>query len=227
MIIIDYTKKHHQKIIHACVAALRQGKVVAYPTDTCYGLAVNVKNIRAIKKLYQVKGRSFKKPVSIIPASISGAKKIVVWNKNAEKLAKKFFPGPLTLVLPITRPSPLRGKGEGRGWKILSSNSGFIGIRQPKNNIALDLAKYLKQPITTTSANMSSKPECYSAEELLKQFGKAKYKPDIIINVGRLARRKPSTLVKIENGETIILRPGPISNKQVINLLLNTKRLKY
>ncbi len=222
MIIIDYTKKHHQKIIHACVAALKQGKVIAYPTDTCYGLAVNIKNIRAIKKLYQVKGRSFKKPVSIIPPSILDAKKIVVWNKNAEKLAKKFFPGPLTLILSIKHTA-----SRVKEIKILSANTGELGIRQPKNSIALDLAKFLKQPITTTSANMSGEPECYSAEDLLKQFGKAKYKPDIIINVGRLAKRKPSTLVKIENGQTIILRPGPINNKQVFNLLLNTKRLKY
>ncbi len=213
MIIIDYTKKHHQKIIHACVVALRQGKVVAYPTDTCYGLAVDTENLTAIKKLYQVKGRSFKKAVSIIPSSISAVKKIVIWNSVAEKSAKKFFPGPLTIVC------PLRGEGKGRGWKILSSSSGFIGVRQPKNNIALDLAKYLKSPITTTSANVSGKPECYSVEDLLKQFGKTKFKPDIIINSGQLVKRKPSTIVKIDGKKVEVLREGLISEKQIKKLL--------
>lgn len=223
MVIIDYTKKHHQKIIHACVVALRQGKVVAYPTDTCYGLAVDTENLTAIKKLYQVKGRSFKKAVSIIPSSISAVNKIVTWNSLAEKLAKKFFPGALTIVCPLTLPSPSRGEGKGRGWKILSSNSGFIGVRQPKNNIALDLAKVLKAPITTTSANVSGKPDCYSAEDLLKQFGKNKFKPDIIINAGKLPKSKPSTIVKIDGKKVEVLRKGPISEKQIMKLTKMTK----
>ncbi|MBI5529962.1 MAG: threonylcarbamoyl-AMP synthase [Candidatus Doudnabacteria bacterium] len=218
MVIIDYNKKHHQKIIHACVAALKQGKVVAYPTDTCYGLAADVSNLAAVKKVFAVKGRSFKKPVSIIPPSAAASKKIVVWDKLSEKLAKKFFPGPITLVLSIKN-QELRGKN----IKALSANTGELGIRQPKNNIALDLAKYLKQPITTTSANISGEPECYSAEELLKQFEKAKYKPDIIINSGRLAKRKPSTLIKVVNGEAIVLRAGPISERKIKSYILHHK----
>ncbi|MFA5991200.1 MAG: L-threonylcarbamoyladenylate synthase [Candidatus Doudnabacteria bacterium] len=214
MIIIDYTKKHHQKIIHACVAALRQGKVVAYPTDTCYGLAVDTENLTAIKKLYQVKGRSFKKAVSIIPSSISAVKKIVIWNSLAEKLAEKFFPGALTIVSSIKYQVSRKGN-----IKLLSAGTGELGIRQPKNSIALDLAKYLKSPITTTSANISGQPECYSVEDLLKQFNKTKFKPDIIINSGQLAKRKPSTLIKIENNQIKFLRPGPISEKQIKKLL--------
>jgi L-threonylcarbamoyladenylate synthase len=218
MIIIDYTKKHHQKIIHACVAALRQGKVVAYPTDTCYGLAVDTENLTAIKKLYQVKGRSFKKAVSIIPSSISAVKKIVIWNSVAEKLAKKFFPGALTLVLSIKHIA-FRNKA----MQILSARSGELGIRQPKNDIALDLAKYLKSPITTTSANVSGKPECYSAEDLLKQFNKTKFKPDIIINAGKLSKNKPSTIVKIIGNKVEVLREGPISEKQIKSYIKNLK----
>lgn len=220
MIILDYDKKNHKQIIHACVEALKKGKVVAYPTDTCYGLAVDAENIKAIKKLYKVKGRSFKKPVSIIPPSILYIKKIVKWNKVVEKLAKKFFPGALTLVCPLTLPSISRGEGKGRGWKILSSNSGFLGIRFPDNNIALDLAKVLKRPITTTSANLAGKPECYSAEDLLKQFSKEKFKPDIVINIGKLKRQRPSTLVKINEGQSIqILRHGLISEKNIKKVL--------
>jgi L-threonylcarbamoyladenylate synthase len=147
---------------------------------------------------------------------------MVVWDKLSRKLADKFFPGAITLVLRIKNEESRK-----KNIKMLSANTGELGIRQPKNIIALDLAKYLKQAITTTSANISGKPECYSVEDLLQQFGKAKYKPDIIINAGKLPKRKPSTLVKVENGEVKVLRPGPISNKQVFNLLLNTKRLKY
>ena len=98
MIILDYTKKHHKKIIHACVAALKQGKVLAYPTDTCYGLAADVSNLAAVKKVFAVKGRSFKKPVSVIPPSVAASKKMVIWDKPSEKLASKFFPGAITQI---------------------------------------------------------------------------------------------------------------------------------
>ena len=69
MVILDYKKTHHQQIINSCVHALRLGKVVAYPTDTSYGLAVDATNIKAIKKLYKIKGRDFKKPVHVVVPS--------------------------------------------------------------------------------------------------------------------------------------------------------------
>jgi len=215
MIIIDYTKKNHKQIIHACVEALKQGKVLAYPTDTCYGLAVDVENIKAIEKLYKIKGRSFKKPISLIPPSVAHIKKIVKWDKTAEKLTKKFLPGALTLVLSIKNQELRR-----ENIKMLSANTGEIGLRWPKNKTALDLAKYLKKPITTTSANISGQPECYSVKDLLKQFDTAKFRPDIIINAGRLPKKQPSTLIKINQDQSVqILRLGPISETQIKKIL--------
>ncbi|MBI3232111.1 MAG: Sua5/YciO/YrdC/YwlC family protein [Candidatus Doudnabacteria bacterium] len=108
-------------------------------------------------------------------------------------------------------------RGEGRGWKILSADTDFIGIRMPKNNIALDLAKHLKRPITATSANLSGHPDCYSALDVTKQFIKSKDKPDIIINTGKLKRQKPSTLAKIYGNGIEILRQGPITKTQIKN----------
>jgi L-threonylcarbamoyladenylate synthase len=86
----------------------------------------------------------------------------------------------------------------------------------PNNKIALDLAKFLKRPITATSANVSGKNDCYSAHEIISQFQNQKNKPDIIINAGTLPKRKPSTIVKIQNHNVEILREGPISKKQII-----------
>ena len=90
MIIIDYKKTVHKQIIHACAQALRDGKSVVYPTDTSYGLAVDATNIQAIKKLYQIKGRDFNKPVHVVVPSIDFGKKIGIWNSVAGKLAKNF-----------------------------------------------------------------------------------------------------------------------------------------
>jgi len=201
MVILDYIKHNHIQIIHSCVRALKQGKAVVYPTDTSYGLAVDATNIKAIKKLYKIKGRNFQKAVSIVVPSMAYAKNIVRWNAAASKLAKKFWPGPLTLVL------PLRIKDERLG---ILSDKGSLGIRMPNNKIALGLAKYLNRPTTATSANKSGQDDCYSAQAVLAQYKKSKFQPDIVINGGKLPKRKPSTIVKIDGDRVNILRQGSI-----------------
>lgn len=208
MVILDYKKRYHRQIIAAAALALKSGKAVAYPTDTSYGLAVDATNIAAIKKLYRIKGRRFNKPVHIIVPSIKYAKKVARWNEAPSKLAKKFWPGALTLVLPL--------RMKGKGSRMLSVGSGHIGLRLPKNNIALDLSHVLKRPITATSANISGRDDCYSTGEIVKQFRKQEYRPDIIINAGRLAKRKPSTVVKIVGDNLEILRQGPISKTKIL-----------
>ncbi len=210
MIIIDYQKKIHKQIIHACALALKQGKVVAYPTDTSYGLAVDAGNVKAIKKLYRVKERQSGKPVHVIVPSLAYVRRVVKWNNTASKLAKRFWPGPVTLVLGL--------RAKGLGLSLLSARTGFIGIRHPKNHIAMDLAKYLGRPITTPSANPPSGlggDDSYSAEDITRQFKNKKFKPDIIINAGQLPKRKPSTMVKIDGGKITILREGPVSERQI------------
>ncbi len=212
MIVVDYNKKLHKQIVLFCVNALKQGKVLAYPTDTSYGLAVDATNIIAIKKLYKTKGRNFNKPSSVVVPSVAYAKKIVIWNNASVKLAKKFWPGALTLVLPV-------GKGLDPSLQRLLSESKFLGLRMPNHKIALGLAKRLGRPITATSANFAGKPDCYSAAEIISQYRNKKNKPDILINAGKLITRKPSTIVKINKDGIEILRPGPIKPKQITAIL--------
>ncbi|HEX3095740.1 MAG TPA: L-threonylcarbamoyladenylate synthase [Patescibacteria group bacterium] len=218
MIIIKYQKQNHKAIVHAVALALKQGKVVAYPTDTSYGLAVDVTNASAIKKFYKIKERTPKKPVHIVVASIAQAKKFAQWNRVAQKLATKFWPGALSLVLPVAESA--RNK---QFIKWFSSGTKTIGLRVPNNQIALDIVKQLKNPITASGANpaaiVSGGFDSYSAEDIYKQFSKQKHKPDIIIDAGKLPKRKPSTLIKIEHfvqGDGYeILRKGPITKKQI------------
>lgn len=212
MIILEYSKKHHPKIIHACVLALKQGSVVAYPTDTSYGLAVDATNASAVKKLYQTKGRDFNKPSSVVTPSIKEAKKFVNWNNAAEVLVKKFWPGALTVALEI--------REKVRGMKRITSKDGYLSLRMPDSKIALDLSASLKNPITATSANLSDMPDCYSAEDIIRQFKNQKLKPDIIINFGKLKKQKPSTVVKVINEHKIeIVRVGPITENAIIKAL--------
>lgn len=219
MIIIKYQKKNHKAIIHAAALALKHGKVVAYPTDTSYGLAVDVTNKTALKKFYQIKERDAKnKPVHMAVATVAQAKKYGQWNKVAQALTKKFWPGALSLILPVS------GQAKNKDFiKLFSAGTGAIGLRMPKNSIALDMVKQLKNPITATSANpsahLSGGYDSYSVEDIINQFSKLKHKPDIIIDAGRLPKKKPSTLVKLEQrvvGKGYnILRKGPITEKQI------------
>jgi len=218
MIIIDYNPKTQKQIIHACALALKKGKLVAYPTDTSYGLACDTTNVAAVNKLYRLKGRNFNKPVHVVVASKKQAATLTRWNNSAEKLSRKFWPGALTLVLPL--------KTKNRSILRLTSKTGFLGLRMPKNKIARDLAVAFKRPITATSANVSGKPDTYHAAEILQQFRRRKTRPDIILNTGILPKRKPSTIVKITppsppllrggmNAVVEILRQGPITKKQI------------
>ena len=200
--------------IHKAVRFLKQGKIVAYPTDTSYGLAADATNLRAVKKLYRMKGRNFQKPVHVVAASLAMAKKIAKFDKRAEKIFKKFLPGALTMVLNL-EPGILNLGS----WKILTAGTGKIGMRMPKNKVAMDLVRKLGRPITATSTNLSGKPAIYSAKEIQEQFEERRLKPDLIIDAGRLAKVSPSTVLDLTGGRVKILRQGPISLKEINHYL--------
>lgn len=197
--------------VKSAVELLKQGKIVAYPTDTSYGLAVDVTNTFALKKFYKIKERGFDKPVHIVVPNISYAKQLVNWNQIAQKLAKAFWPGALTLVLEL--------KDTKTNLTILTAKTGFLGLRMPDNQMALQLVKKLGAPITATSANpsahLSGGYDSYSPRDIIDQFKDKKFQPDAILDAGKLKKRKPSTLVKISDGGIEILRKGPISEREI------------
>lgn len=215
MTILKYNLKIHREIIRNCQKALSAGKIIAYPTDTSYGLGCDIENPKGVKKLYLAKERNFSRPVSVVVPSITYAKKIVQWDRRATRLARAFWPGPLTLVLPLNK--------EQKQLRKFTGNTGYLGIRMPDSKISLDLARALKRPITATSANpsahLSGGFDSYSGDDVLEQFTKQKHKPDIIIDIGRIPKRKPSTLVKLTKDGFEILRRGPVSEKQIIESL--------
>ena len=200
------------KSLDQAITVLKQGGIVVYPTDTAYGLAGDATSLSAVKKLYALKGRDFHKPVHVIPPTKSWIEKIVKLNPQAKKLIEQLMPGPLTLVLPLKIP--------GSSWKLLSAGTQTMGIRRPKHKLALDLAAGLGRPITTTSANISGQPTCYSVHEVKKQFAKAKNKPDFYLDGGKLQKIRPSTVVSVIKGVKI-LRAGPISETKIKRVISN------
>jgi L-threonylcarbamoyladenylate synthase len=196
--------------IQQAIKILRAGGAVVYPTDTAYGLAVDATNIKAVDNLYKLKGRTFNKPVHVIPPTKAWIEKIVKLNTQAKKLIEELMPGPLTLVLPL--------KAKAKSFKTLSAGTTTLGIRRPKNKTALDLAMEFGKPITTTSANVTGEPNCYSIAEVKKQFANSKLKPDFYLDGGKLKKTKPSTVVSLLK-DVKILREGPITEIQIKNVL--------
>lgn len=219
MVILQYQKKFHKEIIDSCVHALRQGKVVAYPTDTSYGLAADSENSEAIRKLYRIKERRSGQPIHIIIPSVAYGKKLAHFDRRAEKMAQAFWPGPLTLVLWL--------KSKKKGLVSLSGGTGTLGMRMPDNAIALDLARRLGRGITTTSANpsmhISGGYDSYSAQDVTGQFAKKKFRPDIVLDAGKLSKRKPSTVIRLLHEPYEILRVGPVSEKQIKKIMTKIK----
>jgi len=203
--------KADKKGIELAVKYLHAGKSVVYPTDTAYGLGVDVTNPKAVRNLYKTKKRDKGKPIHIVVSSLAMAKKYARFNSTEQKLFKKFLPGPLTLVLELRIVNL-------ESLNILSARTGTIGIRMPKNQVALQIVKQLKKPITATSANLSTAKTTYAVDKIVKQFRNKKERPNLFLDAGTLPKRKTSTIVKIENGKAEILRQGPITRKQIIKI---------
>jgi L-threonylcarbamoyladenylate synthase len=192
--------------LEQAVRILKKGGVVVYPTDTAYGMAVDATNFKAVEKLFKLKGRNFKNPIHVIFPDTDWLRKMVIVNTPALKLMNAFLPGPLTLVLPLFIKT--------KSFKKLSADTKTLGIRLPDNKTALELVEAFGKPITTTSANISGMPTCYSTVEIKKQFEKSQQKPDFYLESGKLKKTKPSTVVSLIK-DVKILRPGPITETQI------------
>ncbi len=215
------------------LTVFRVGGVVAFPTDTAYALGVDPRVAGAAKKIFSIKGRSERKPLSVTVASTTMAKRYGIFSPLAGRLAKQHWPGALTLVVPLKKSS------EARPLRNLHGGNS-VGLRYPDHPIAIGLAKKLGFPITSTSANRSGKPACYSLREFLKQMGRVSSLqalrsnldhdrdchappiaiggarndvgklPDLFLDVGDLPRRPTSTVVACTGKESRVLRQGTI-----------------
>lgn len=189
--------KPEKELIKLAADVLKNDGIVVYPTDTLYGVAADALSRKAVIKVYNAKGRDFKKPLSIAFDSLSHARKYVKFNKITLRLARKFLPGPLTMILPMRYKFP----------KELTYGSENVGVRIPDNRIALELIKEFGYPITATSANISGNDDPVTAEDAANQIGN---KVNLVLDGGRCKLRKPSTIMKISNDEIEIVREGAI-----------------
>ena len=184
--------------INEIIEHLRSGKLIVYPTDTLYALGADIYNEDAVKKIYQLKNRPFSLPLPVAVPSIQEMKRIAYVNDLAEKLAKNFLPGKLTLIL-YKKDVP----------DIVTANSDKVAVRIPNNEMALKILRNYS-PLTVTSANIHGEKVPSCIEEIKKLFGK-----DLLYIDGEELRSEPSTIVDCTSDETKILREGAIPEKEI------------
>lgn len=187
------------------VGVLRAERVALYPTDTLYGLGADALSNDAVDRVYQIKGRDERKPIHCIVADIAMAERYAVVDDVARKLAKRFFPGALTLILK---------KKEGMNAGICRGID-TIGIRIPDNDFCLALAREFDGPITTTSANRAGEDSLSTAKAILDQLGDNAEMIDLVIDAGELPLRAPSSVVDLSGERPVILREGAIASDLV------------
>lgn len=174
------------RAVNEAASVLSKGGIVVYPTETCYGLGVDIFNQDALSKLYRLKKMPAFKPVSIVVTSINDAKRWGVFDKNDEELMKRYWPGPYTFV--VKRGSTLP--------HFFNKGINKIGLRNPPVNDLIKIAGKIGHPITTTSANLSGRPECYEVSEFFSQL-KGEHIPvdiDLVIDAGSIGENPPSTV---------------------------------
>lgn len=204
---LDFREKINYEKIKEVAKCIKQGGIVIFPTETVYGIGVNGLNENAIKKLYEVKQRPEKKPISLLVNSLDMINEIAKDITTVEyTLIEKFFPGPLTIVLKKKDIVP----------NILTPGIDTVGIRMPENEIALKLIEYAGVPIATSSCNISGKPSATNLQEIMKVF---EGKVDYFIDNGPSKIGLASTVVQIIGGEPKILRQGYITKDEIIKTL--------
>ena len=191
------------------VSCLRQGDVVAIPTDTFYGLAVDPVNLHAVESIYRLKSRQKQKPLSLLIASLAMAYELARdTDPMLDKLADRFWPGPLTIIVRAGTKLPLRS----------TANTGNVALRVPDSAIPRSVVERFGLPITATAANLQGASECTHAACVRDQIGD---RIPLIVDGGPTGRSLPTTIVDLSlgNGRWEILREGAIPTHEIVMVL--------
>src|SRR2546425_5383349 len=186
-----------------------EGGLIAYPTDTVYGLGCNPFDATAVDRLVKAKER-VKGALPILVSSLKSAERLGEMNEVASRLARKFWPGPLTLV--VTKMSNLPAK--------VTGDSQMVGLRIPNHETAITLIQESGGAIIGTSANISGHPSLSTAEEVLRDFGG---RVDLVLDGGPALRGRESTVVQVISDEITVLREAAIPRDEILKALSVTR----
>lgn len=202
---MSYLSLEAPRALETAIAAMQHGSVVAFPTDTVYGLGASLAHEPALTRIYDIKGRPADKPLPILVAHQGEIAKL---SDDADeallRLAARFWPGPLTVVLSGKPELPAEVK----------TPDGTIGVRVPDHSVALTIAQRNGGAIAATSANRSGQPPACTAEEIRDQLGGA---VDVILDGGIAPCGLSSTVIRREGDTITVLREGAIATSRILD----------
>jgi len=193
-------------VLERAAAAVRRGKVVAIPTDALYTLVADPFNLRAVTQVFKAKGREPHRSLPILVSGSMMAEELASeLNNRFFVLARRFWPGPLTMIVPASAKVPLKVTG----------NTGRLALRQSRSVIAQELINLLNQPVISTSANISGSPTCRSGIDV---FGMMDGRVDLVLDGGACGGMG-STTIDITEPAWKLIREGTISEKEIAECL--------
>jgi len=205
LIVIDSEAPSNEAIDRASTAILR-GKVVAIPTDARYALVADPFNLRAVSRVFAAKGREQARSLPLLVADMMMAEELASEvSARFRMLARHYWPGPLTIIVPASAKVPLRVTG----------NTGRVAMRQSKSKVAQALIERISQPLIATSANLSGQPTCASGIEV---FGTMDGRVDLVLDGGTIPGLG-STTVDITEPFWKVIKEGAIPEKELAELL--------
>jgi len=196
-------------LVNYVAQQIKAGHVLGMPTDTFYGLAADPFNLRAVERVYEIKSRSRHKPLSLLIEDVDQAENLArPLPEEFYKLARKFWPGPLTIIVQASSKLPLK----------VTANSGNVALRVPSAKIPLAVVQAAGIPITATSANLSGATECTTAVQVRDQLQE---RISIIVDGGTSPREIASTIVDLgaDDGNWRVIREGAIPTQEITSFL--------
>jgi len=208
LVVVD-PEQPQQEAIERAAAAIRRGRVVAIPTDALYTLVADPFNLRAVAGVFRAKGREIHRSLPLLVADAMAAEDLASeLNNRFFILARRFWPGPLTIIVPASARVPLKVTG----------NTGRLAVRQPQGKIANALIAAMNQALISTSANISGSPTCRSGIEV---FGTMDGRLDLVLDGGACSG-PGATTVDITEPYWKIIREGAIGEKEIAEALQAT-----
>ena len=189
----------HTAALVMAVTVIRNGGVVAIPTDTLYGLAVDPCSPAAISRLFSVKGRSAERAVALVASDVDQViAQLGALSPVARRLASKYWPGPLTLLVP--RPASIPAELTGGGAQV--------GVRVPDHLVTRELCRQCGHLLTATSANISGEPASDDPDDVARALAASDV--EVLLDAGRTPGGPPSTIVSVAGDFVHLVRPGAI-----------------
>ena len=209
----EWKKEIEDGKINEIAKNIRNGKIAIFPTETVYGIGTNVFKKEAVEKIYKIKNRPYDKAINVLVSNIEMIEQVA---KNISKteygIIKNFFPGPLTIILNKQDDVP----------DIVTAGGNTIGVRMPKNDIALKLIETVGSPLATTSANYAGKKSTINMNMVREEF---EVDVDYVIDGGESKIGIASTIVKVESEEIKILRQGSITKDDIERKIRNSENI--